>query len=124
MSKFLDSKHSVLHIKNKDFLCLARALVTHIAQQEKHPEWNSIRQGHKQQQLLAQKLHQKAGVPECLCGLTEVAQFQNVIEDYQIIVLLPNISTPLSTKDHAEKSKFTYIITKITLTSSLLSLAS
>ena len=87
LSKFLDSKHSVLRIKNKDFLCLARALVIDIARQEKHPEWNSIRQGRKQQQLLAQRLHQKAGVPEGLCGLTEVAQFQNVIEDYQIIVL-------------------------------------
>ena len=87
LSKFLDCKHSVLRIKNKDFLCLARAIVTDIARQEKHPEWNSIRQGRKQQQLLAQRLHQKAGVPEALCGLPEVAKFQNVIEDYQIIVL-------------------------------------
>ena len=87
LSKFLDSKHSVLRIKNKDVLCLACAIVTDIARQEKHPQWNSIHQGCKQQQLLVQRLHQKAGVREGLCGLTEVAKFQNVIEDYQIIVL-------------------------------------
>ena len=68
-------------------LCLARALVTDIARQDKDPEWNSIRQGRKEQRLLAQQLHQKAGVPEGLCGISEVNKFQNVIDNYQIIVL-------------------------------------
>ena len=87
LSKFLDTKQCVLRIRNKDLLCLARALVTDMARQEKHPEWNSIRLGCKQQRLLAQRLHQKAGVPEGLCGLPEVVKFQGVVEDYQIVVL-------------------------------------
>ena len=36
---------------------------------------------------LAKELHQKAGVPEDLCGLPEVAKFQDVIDEYQIVVL-------------------------------------
>lgn len=75
LSKFLDSKHCVVRIKNKDLLCFSRALVTDIARQEQHLAWNSIRQGRKQQRILAQQLHQKAGVPEGLCGLSEVMKF-------------------------------------------------
>ena len=87
LSKFLDTKKSVIRIRNKDLLCLARALVTDMARQEKHPDWNSIRQGRERQSVLAKELHQKAGVSEGLCGLSEVATFQQVIEDYQIVVL-------------------------------------
>ena len=87
LSKFLDNKQCVLGIKNKDSLCLARAIVTDITRQEKHPEWNSIRQGRKQQRLLAQQLYEKAGVREGLCGLPEVAKFQAVVDDYHIVVL-------------------------------------
>lgn len=87
LSKFLDSKQCVLRIKNKDSLCLARALVTDVARQEKHPEWNSIRLGRQRQSILAKDLHQKVGVPEGPCGLQEIVKFQQVIEDYQIVVL-------------------------------------
>ena len=87
LAKFLDNKKSVLRIQNKDSLCLARALVTDIARQDKDPEWNSIRMGRKEQRLLAQQLHQKADVQEGLCGLPEVDKFQKVIDNYQIIVL-------------------------------------
>ena len=87
LSKFLYTKQCVIRIRNKDLLCLARALVTDMARQKKHPEWHSIRQGCKQQRLLGQWLHQKAGVPEGLCGLQEVAKFQTVVNDYQIVVL-------------------------------------
>ena len=87
LSYFLDTKKCVLRIRNKDLLCLARALVTDIALQGKHPEWNSIRLGRQRQTILARELHQKAGVPEGLCGLPEVAKMQGVIENYQIAVL-------------------------------------
>jgi len=87
LSKFLDTKKSVIRIRNNDLLCLARALVTDMARQEKHPDWNSIRQGRERQKALAKELHQKADVPEGLCGLSEVTTFQEVIEDYQIVVL-------------------------------------
>ena len=87
LSTFLDTKKSVTRVRNKDLLCLARALVTDMARQEKHPDRNSIRQGREQQSILAKGLHQKASIPEGLCGLSEVATFQQVIEDYQIAVL-------------------------------------
>ena len=87
LSKFLDTKQYVIRIRNRDLLCLARALVTDMARQEKHPDWNSIRQGSQRQSILAKELHQRAGVPEGLCGLSEVATFQQVIEDYQIVIL-------------------------------------
>ena len=84
---FLILKKSVIRIRNNYFLCLARALVTDMARQEKHPDWNSIHLGPQWQSILAKELHEKAGVPESLCGLPEVTKFQQVIEDYQIIVL-------------------------------------
>lgn len=40
LTKFLDTKKSVIRIRNNDLLCLARALVTDMARQEKHPDWN------------------------------------------------------------------------------------
>lgn len=43
LSKFLDSKRCIIRIKNKDYLCLARALVTEIARQGQYPDWNTIR---------------------------------------------------------------------------------
>ena len=42
LSKFLDSKRCVIRIRNKDFLCLAHALVTELARQEKDPAYGSI----------------------------------------------------------------------------------
>ena len=87
LSKYLDSKHCIIRIRNKDSLCLARALVTDIARQEAYPDWNSIRQGSQLQTILAKELHQKAGVPEGLCGLPEIAKFQAIIDDFQIVVL-------------------------------------
>ncbi|KAL9977099.1 hypothetical protein ACROYT_G014470 [Oculina patagonica] len=57
LSKFLDAKKCVIRIRNKDSLCLARALVTDIARQEASPDWNSIRQGRELQTILAKELH-------------------------------------------------------------------
>lgn len=72
LSKFLGSKRSVLRIKNKDSLCLARALVTDIARQEHYPNWHTIRQGCTLQGILAQNLHKKAGVLEGFCGSQQI----------------------------------------------------
>ena len=49
-------------------------------------------QGCKQQRLLAQRLHQKAGVREGLCGLPEVAKSQNAIE-------VTKSSSPISSEE-------------------------
>ena len=85
--KFLDSKKSVLRIQNKESLCLARLLVTGVARQKKYIELNSIRIRCKEQRLVAQQLHQKASVQEGLCGIPEVDKFQEVVDNYQTIVL-------------------------------------
>ena len=82
LSKFLGSKRSVPRIKNKDSLCLARALVTNIARQEHYPNWHTIRQGCTLQGILAQNLQKKAGVLEGFYGLPEVSKFQAVVDSY------------------------------------------
>ena len=87
LSKFLDAKRCVIRIRNKDVLCLARALVRDMARQGKDSAYDSIRHGRSIEGILAKELHQKAGVPEDLCGLPEVAKFQDVIDEYQIVVL-------------------------------------
>ena len=51
LSKFLDTKQCVIRIRNKVLLCLASALVTDMACQEKHPECNSIRLGRQRQTI-------------------------------------------------------------------------
>ena len=87
VTKMLESKKSIIQIRNSDKLCCARALVTAIARIENHPQWNSIRQGRDIQKQLALELHEKAKVPVGICGLEEVKQFQTVLHEYQIHVL-------------------------------------
>ena len=123
LSKLLDSKRSVLRIKNKDSLCLARALVTDIARQVHYPNWHTIRQGCTLQGILSQNLHKKAGVLEGFCGLPEVSKFQAVVDSYQIIVLSTRHFNAIVYKGPKREKKFISITTKNTLTSSLLSLA-
>ena len=69
--------------------------MTDIACQEADPAWISIRQGCQAQQILAKELHQKAGAPEGLRGLSEVPKFQAVIENYQIVVLSAEYSNAI-----------------------------
>ncbi|XP_053406272.1 uncharacterized protein LOC128559126 [Mercenaria mercenaria] len=87
LDKMLQDKKCIIQIQNKDKLCCARALITAIAQIEKHPHWNKIRQGRHIQYQLAVDLHQKANIPLQSCGMEEVKKFQNVLPKYQIIVL-------------------------------------
>ena len=87
ISQMVEKKQSIIQIKNKDKLCCARALVTAIARIEKHPQWNSIRQGRGIQRELATNLHKKAGIPLEDCGIEEIKKFQSVLLDYQIHVI-------------------------------------
>ncbi|WAR14681.1 ZN358-like protein [Mya arenaria] len=87
ISRLLKSKGSVIQIRNNDELCCARAIVTAKARVENHPEWNNIRQGRSIQQILAEQLHVKAGVPLGKCGIEEVKKFQAALPQYQIHVL-------------------------------------
>ena len=87
IGRLLDSKRSIIQIRNRDELCCARALVTAMARIHNHTQWNNIRQGRKIQEELARDLHRKAGVPLASCGIDEVKQFQKVLPDFQIIIL-------------------------------------
>lgn len=87
ISKMVEKKQSIIQIRNKDELCCARALVTATSRIEKHPQWNSIRQGRSIQRALATDLHEKAGIPIGNCGIEEVKKFQRVLLNYQIHVI-------------------------------------
>ena len=81
-------KRSVITIKNKDELCLARALVSTQAYVNQDPDQENITRGRGMQGHLAYTLHQEAGVPEGPCGLPEIQKMQNYLgpQGYQIKV--------------------------------------
>ena len=85
---YLDEKGSVVRIKNKDKLCLARALVVAKAKKDNDPKYNQIRRSDRPvQREKAFDLHEAANVPLGPCGLNEVALFQQYLTDYQIVVI-------------------------------------
>ena len=85
---YLDQKNSVVRIKNKDDLCLARALVVARAKRENDPKYRYIIDSRKPlQREKAFDLHKAANVPLGPCGLNEVALFQQYLTDYQIRVI-------------------------------------
>ncbi|XP_045168552.2 uncharacterized protein LOC123531553 [Mercenaria mercenaria] len=85
--KFLLDKRSIIQRKNYDELCSARAIITAKAKIDQHAQWNSIRLGRDIQRQLANKLHKDADVLPGKCGLEEIEKFQQVLTDYQIIVI-------------------------------------
>ena len=42
IKKLLENKRSVIQIRNSDYLCCARALVTAMARTQNHPQWDRI----------------------------------------------------------------------------------
>ena len=85
---YLDEKNSVVRIKNKDDLCLARALVVARAKQDNDPRYNHIKRSDRPlQREKAFDLHEAANVPLGPCGLNEVALFQQYLIDYQIVII-------------------------------------
>lgn len=87
LKKRLEKKRCFIQIQNKDELCLARAIVTAIARVNGDPRWSSFRQGAALQRTEALALHHRAGVPVTVCGLEEVKQFQEVLQEYQLVVV-------------------------------------
>jgi hypothetical protein len=52
-----------------------------------HPKYPSIRKGCKIQEVLAERLHEKADVPKKRCGFEEIKKFQYFLHpEYQLIV--------------------------------------
>ena len=91
---YLDEKNSVVRIKNKDDMCLARALVVARAKIDKDPRYNQIKRSDRPlQREKAFDLHEAANVPLGPCGLNEVALFQQYLIDYQIRVISGTITT-------------------------------
>lgn len=97
----------VCEIKNKDTLCCARAIVVMREYAKRQAgesnTFENIRQdrGVNTQQLKeAKKLHQEANVPEGLCGLEEVNQFQEFLgpQGFRIIVVEATRGGVTSTK--------------------------
>ena len=85
---FLSEKGSVVRIRNKDDLCLARALVVARAKKDNDPRYNQIRNSDRPlQREKAFDLHEAANVPLGPCGLNEVALFQQYLTDYQIVII-------------------------------------
>ena len=85
---YLDEKNSVVRIKNKDDLCLARALVVARAKVDNDPRYNQIKRSARAiQREKAFDLHEAANVPLGPCGLNEVALFQQYLTDYQIVII-------------------------------------
>lgn len=72
---WLKKKHCVIRIVNDDELCCARALVTAKAKVDESEEYGNLRKGRIIQTVLAEQLHQDAGVPLAECGLTEIGKF-------------------------------------------------
>ena len=85
---YLGEKGSVVRIKNKDDLCLARALVVARAKKDNDPRYNYIMDSRGPlQREKAFDLHEAANVPLGPCGLNEVALFQQYLSDYQIMII-------------------------------------
>ena len=85
---YLDEKNSVVRIKNKDDLCLARALVVARAKIDNDPRYKYIKDSRAPlQREKAFDLHEAANVPLGPCGLNEVALFQQYLTDYQIVII-------------------------------------
>ena len=88
LESYLQNKRSVVSIKNKDDLCLARALVVAIANINKDKRYKLLADSHRPaQENDARELHRKAGVPLGPCGISEVKQFQKYLTGYEINIV-------------------------------------
>ena len=88
LESYLESKRSVVRIRNKDNLCLARALVVAIANVDKDKRYKLLTDHRKPaQEKAARKLHREAGVPFGPCGIPEVKQFQKHLPEYEINIV-------------------------------------
>ena len=89
LRNLIGKKRSVIRIQNDDELCCARALITAKARVDKHPKWNSIRQGSQLQRRLAWDLHDEAKVPLGPCNYDALTAFSKApsLTGYQIILV-------------------------------------
>lgn len=117
----MTNKRSILKINNTDELCCARALVVmreYVKHQAGEPNtFHTIRQnrGRNSHQLKeARLLHTQARVPEGLCGLEEIDQFQDFLgpRGYRIMVLEASRGGLIFTGDKYREAEKTISIVK------------
>ena len=96
MGKHLRRKDTVVCIKNKDDLCLVRAIVVAIARTQGADStyYKQLRKSDCMEKREAKELHRDAFVPLGPCGLEEVAKFQRYLDTtrhyrirYQIYII-------------------------------------
>ncbi len=89
LMSYLRNKRSIVTIRNKDDLCLARALVVAIANINRDKRYKLLAADSRKQaqQNDAWELHWKAGVPLGPCGIPEVKQFQKYLTGYEINIV-------------------------------------
>lgn len=88
VKKFLHSKRSIIELKNRDEICLARCIVTWKAYLDEDPEYENLRKGRLIQWKRATDLHRLAGVPTNRPStLEDLKEFQRVLPDYQLILV-------------------------------------
>ncbi len=114
LESYLESKRSVVRIRNTDDLCLARALVVAIAKVDGDKRYKVLADHRKPpQRKAAYELCKKAGVPPGPCGIPEVEQFQKHLPEYEInIVSMDHGNTiiyPESPTDAEVKRIFLYL---------------
>ena len=95
LDDFLDKKKSVVRIRNRDNMCLARALVVAIAYSDfrtgkiTREAYAMMRRNDRPntQTVAAKNLCEKAGVStEHPCGVEEAETFQRYLKEYQIVI--------------------------------------
>jgi len=84
----LGKKRSVIQIKNKDFLCCARALVVAKARVDQDRQYSAIKNGSLIQKIRAEALQEVARVPsDKPTPLEAIPLFEIVLPDYQIVIV-------------------------------------
>ncbi|XP_030840510.1 uncharacterized protein LOC105442037 isoform X1 [Strongylocentrotus purpuratus] len=86
----LSRKRCIIRMKNKDNMCCPRAIVTGIARIEKHPNFESIKRGYKQQREYAIELYKQAKLPEnTKCGIEEIKLFEKTefMAGFRVVVV-------------------------------------
>jgi hypothetical protein len=120
LEKHLACKRSVIRIQNGDNICLATALVVSIARIEKDSRDRQIRNPERPlQERLACELHEKAGVPIGVCGMSEVKQFQAYLTEYEINIVSKEHQNAIVYTGPVEKEKRFICICTIIITMSL-----
>ena len=88
LESYLESKRSVVRIRNTDDLCLARALAVAIAKVDGDKRYKLLTKHYRPaQEKAARELHEKAGVPFGPCGIPEVKRFQKHLPEYEINIV-------------------------------------